>query len=84
MNNNIINPNNFIGITHIDNIKLTSNILEQHILAGDIRTSNYTTNTSNILNNAIINLNFNCSNYASNISNILNINSGVNLSLGRN
>ncbi len=75
MNNNIINPNNFIGITHIDNIKLTSNILEQHILAGDIRSSNYTSNASNILNNAIINLNFNCSNYASNISNILNINS---------
>lgn len=75
MNNNIINTNNFIGITHIDNIKLTSNILEQHILAGDIRSSNYTSNASNILNDAIINLNFNCSNYTSNASNILNTNS---------
>ena len=75
MNNNIINTNNFIGITHIDNIKLTSNILEQHILAGDIRSSNYTSNASNILNNSIVNLNFNCSNYTSNASNILNTNS---------
>jgi hypothetical protein len=36
MNNNIINNNGWIGSTHIDNIKLTSNILEQHIILGAI------------------------------------------------
>jgi hypothetical protein len=68
MNNNITNNNGWIGSTHIDNIKLTSNILEQHIILGDINSSNYTSNTSNILNT-------NSSNYTSNTSNILNTNS---------
>jgi hypothetical protein len=68
MNNNITNNNGWIGSTHIDNIKLTSNILEQHIIIGDINSSNYSSNVSNVLN-------INSSNYASNISNILNTNS---------
>ena len=44
-----MNNNNFIGATHIDNIKITSNILEQHILINSINNSNYTSNASNIL-----------------------------------
>jgi hypothetical protein len=60
--------NNFIGSTHIDNIKLTSNILEQHIYITNINNSNYTRNVSNILNT-------NSSNYTSNASIILNTNS---------
>jgi hypothetical protein len=68
MNNNITNNNGWIGSTHIDNIKLTSNILEQHIIIGNINSSNYASNISNVLN-------INSSNYASNISNILNTNS---------
>jgi hypothetical protein len=74
-NNNNINNCGWIGSTHIDNLKLTSNILEQHIAIGDINSSNYTSNISNILNNAIININVNSSNYTSNASNILNTNS---------
>ena len=46
MNNNITNNNGWIGSTHIDNIKLTSNILEQHIILGDINSSNYTSNAA--------------------------------------
>jgi hypothetical protein len=68
MNNNITNNCGWIGSTHIDNIKLTRNILEQHIIAGDINSSNYTSNAINILNT-------NSSNYTSNASNILNTNS---------
>ena len=68
MNNNITNNCGWIGSTHIDNIKLTSNILEQHIIAGDLNSSNYTSNAINILNT-------NSSNYTSNASNILNTNS---------
>ena len=64
MNNNNINTCGWIGATHIDNIKFTSNILEQHIYINSINNSNYTSNASNILNT-------NSSNYTSNASNIL-------------
>jgi len=56
-NNNNLYNNNFIGTTHIDALKATSNfilgtsnILEQHILTNSINNSNYTSNASNILN----------------------------------
>jgi hypothetical protein len=67
MNNNITNNCGWIGSTHIDNIKLTSNILEKHIILGDINSSNYTSNTSNILNT-------NSSNYTNITSNIIQTN----------
>ena len=54
MNNNITNNCGWIGSTHIDNIKLTSNILEKHIINVsnilNTNSSNYTSNASNILN----------------------------------
>ena len=75
MNNNFIGSCGWIGTTHIDAVKATSNfilgtsnILEQHILTNSINNSNYTSNASNILN-------INSSNYTSNASNILNTNS---------
>jgi hypothetical protein len=56
-NNNNLYNNNFIGTTHIDALKATSNfilgtsnILEQHIFTNSINNSNYTSNASNILN----------------------------------
>ena len=63
-NNNLYNTNTFIGTTHQDYFKIssnnintqitiTSNILEQHINTTsnllDIRASNFTTNTSNLI-----------------------------------
>ena len=55
-NNNNIYNNNFIGTTHIDAYKSTSNFIistsntiESHLYASNIANSNYTTNTSNIL-----------------------------------
>ena len=43
MNNNNINTCGWIGVTHLDNIKSTSNILGQHIYINSINNSNYTT-----------------------------------------
>ena len=55
-NNNLYTNNNFIGITHLDNAKITSNfilatsnILEQHISISNLNNSNFTLGTSNIL-----------------------------------
>ena len=55
-NNNLYTNNNFIGTTHLDTGKITSNfilatsnILEQHIYTNSINNSNFTTETSNIL-----------------------------------
>ena len=56
MNNNLYTNNNFIGTTHFDSFKSTSNliistsnILEQHIAYSNISSSNFTLSTSNIL-----------------------------------
>jgi hypothetical protein len=56
MNNILLNNNNFIGSTHNDTSKSTSNfiigtsnILEQHISISNINNSNFTIATSNIL-----------------------------------
>ena len=56
MNNNLYTNNNFIGTTHFDSFKSTSNliistsnILEQHIAYSNIISSNFTLSTSNIL-----------------------------------
>ena len=75
MNNNNINTCGWIGITHLDNIKFTSNILGQHIYINSINNSNYTSNASNILEQHIYTNSINNSNYTSNASNILNTNS---------
>ena len=61
-NNNLYNNNNFIGITHLDNVKITSNfiiqtsnILEQHILNTSNTLEGHLSNTSNILEGKIFN-----------------------------
>ena len=55
-NNNLYTNNNFIGTTHLDASKITSNfilatsnILEQHISVSNLNNSNFTLATSNIL-----------------------------------
>ena len=55
-NNNLYTNNNFIGTTHLDSAKITSNfilatsnILEQHISVSNLNNSNFTLATSNIL-----------------------------------
>lgn len=60
-NNNLYNNNNFIGITHLDNVKITSNfilqtsnILEQHILNTSNTLEGHLSNTSNILEDHIL------------------------------
>jgi hypothetical protein len=66
-NNNLYNNNNFIGITHFDSTKITSNFIlyTSNVLEGHItNTSNileqHITNTSNILEGHISNAkNFN-------------------------
>ena len=50
-NNNLYNTNNFIGITHNDYFKTTSNALAKAIYTLDLKSSNYTCNVSNILDN---------------------------------
>jgi hypothetical protein len=73
MNNNLVstNLNTWVGSTHIDNYKLTSNfiittsnILENH-------SSNFTLNTSNILENHSSNFTSNTSNFLRNYFNKL-------------
>ena len=61
MNNNLYNNNNFIGITHFDNFKITSNfilqtsnILEQHILNTSNTLEGHLSNTSNILEDHVL------------------------------
>jgi hypothetical protein len=61
MNNNLYNNNNFIGITHLDNGKITlnfilqtSNILEQHILNTSNTLEGHLLNTSNVLEGHIL------------------------------
>ena len=60
-NNNLYNNNNFIGITHLDNGKITSNfiiqtsnILEQHILNTSNTLEGHLSNTSNVLEGHIL------------------------------
>jgi hypothetical protein len=55
-NNNLYTNNNFLGTTHLDASKITSNfilatsnILEQHISVSNLNNSNFTLATSNIL-----------------------------------
>ena len=74
-NNNIYNPNNFIGSTHIDNFKLTSNTLASNIIATsnilETHSSNFTLYTSNILENNASNYTYNTSNKITNYYNNL-------------
>ena len=70
-NNNLYNTNNFIGITHNDYFKTTSNALATAIHTLDLNSSNYTCNVSNILDNKITDVDINLSNYIENTSNAI-------------
>ena len=77
-NNNLYTNNNFIGTTHLDTGKITSNfilatsnILEQHIYSNSINNSNFTTETSNILEQHIYTSSINNSNFTILSSNMI-------------
>jgi hypothetical protein len=81
-NNNLYTNNNFIGTTHLDTGKITSNfilatsnILEQHIYTNSINNSNFTIETSNILEQRSSNFILATSNiletHSSNFTNVL-------------
>ena len=70
-NNNLYNTNNFIGITHLDYFKTSSNALANQINISELHSSNYTSNVSNILDTYITNVDTKSSNYTYITSNII-------------
>ena len=67
-NNNLYNTNNFIGITHNDIFKNSSNALIKEIYIQSSNSSNYASNISNVLD-------LRSSNFTSNYANIIEYNS---------
>jgi hypothetical protein len=67
-NNNLYNTNNFIGITHNDYFKISSNALAKEIYLQASNCSNYSSNISNVLD-------LRSSNFTSNYANIIEYNS---------